>query len=221
MTTIAEKSPEPITVSKFAIKQVIIGIDPGSETGLAFYCDGKIVKLESGSHSGMLFKVYEAFETENIALNVILEDVHADSTNFVAATFIKGMMNNPELKKQIPNEKNRMAYCINAACKRSRDSGMAAGLANDWKVFLEMKRIPYATMAPSKRDNAETLFNRLGKAIPKDLNGLIRTLTAPTKLNQKQFNDLTGWTKGSNEHARDAGTLAWWYAKQQKMISQN
>ncbi len=214
-------NPQLQTIPLLGIKDITIGIDPGKETGLSFLMDSKIVELHSGSHSEMLFKVYEVFETENVILKVILEDVHADTTNFVASKFIREMMNNPALKKEISNEKNRMSYCINAACKRSRDSGMAAGLANDWKVFLEMKRIPFETLAPSKRDNAETLFERMGKAKPTNEINLIKSLTAPTKLNQKQFNDLTGWQKGSNEHTRDAGTLAWWYVKQKKIISQN
>lgn len=203
------------------MNEVIIGIDPGTVTGVAYFFNGKIISLESGVHSEMLFKVYETFESENVRLSVILEDVHADTTNFVANQFIRSMMNSPALKQQFPNEINRMSYCINAACKRSRDSGMTAGLANDWKVFLEMKRIPFETLAPSKRDNAETLFQKFGKAKPGNEIDIIKSLTAPTKLNQKQFNDLTGWQKGSNEHTRDAGTLAWWYAKQKKIISQN
>lgn len=193
-----------------------IGIDPGATTGIATYHRGAITALQSGSHSQMLLQVLEVSRSIGGLLTVVLEDVHADKTNFVAAAFIRGMMESPALMKKIPNEKARMAYCINAACKRSRDSGMTAGYALDWKAFFEQHGIAYATLAPSSRDNAEAVLAKLPTGI--NPTQVIVQLKAPTKLTAPQFKALTGCQLTSNEHNRDAGTLAWWYAREQEKI---
>lgn len=217
-------SPQPTTaaspIPKRMLTKLYIGIDPGSNTGIAIYEAGGITQMRSGAHCEMLLQVYGLAQTEGLLIEVILEDVHADSTNFVAAQFIAKMMKTPAIIKQIPNDKARMSYCINAACKRSRDSGMAAGLSADWKAFLDSNRIPYSTLAPSERDNAETLFKKAGKANINP-NAVIRSLIAPTKLNAAQFKALTGYAGSTNEHTRDAGTLVWWYAKQQEKVQNN
>lgn len=197
-------------------QKTYIGIDPGTTTGIAIYHRGGITSLQSGSHSQMLLHVLEVSQRIGSLLTVILEDVHADKTNFVASQFIRGMMANPALIKKLPNEKARKAYCINAACKRSRDSGMTAGYALDWKAFFSQHGIAYATLAPSMRDNAESILAKLPKGI--NPTPVIAKLKAPTKLTASQFKALTGCQLPSNEHNRDAGTLAWWYAREQEKI---
>lgn len=199
------------------VQKIYIGIDPGVTTGIAVYNGGGITALQSGSHSQMLLAVIDISRSNGNLLSIILEDVHADKTNFVAAQFIRQMMANPALAKKMPSEKKRMAYCINAACKRSRDSGMTAGFAMDWKALFAQQGITYATLAPSMRDNAAAILSKLGKGI--NPAPVIARLRAPTKLNAGQFKTLTGCQLPSNEHTRDAATLVWWYAKEQERIS--
>lgn len=205
-------------------ERIYIGIDPGSNgnTGIAVMQNGKIKHLQSGHHFEMIDFVRVIINTATAQVLVVLEDVHQDKTNFVAATFIKQMMNNPELKKKIPNEHQRKAYCINAACKRSRDSGMVAGLSADWKHFLDSypkTGAGYHCIAPSERDNAATTLSKPGNPkAAKVIDSIIRQLKAPTKLSAAQFTVLTGYTGASNEHTRDAGSLVWWFAKQQEKI---
>jgi len=218
-TAVPQNSPLSAPVPGRMLVKWYIGIDPGRNTGIALYEEGKIKQLRSGSHCEMLLYLQALSQTEGIILEAVLEDVHADKTNFVASKFIAGMMKSAVLKKKIPNEKARLSYAINAACKRSRDSGMAAGFAADWQEFLSLHQIPYATLAPSKRDNAETLLAKAGRVL--NHAGVIRSLTAPTKLSAAQFRELTGYTGSTNEHTRDAGTLVWWYAKGQEKIQAN
>lgn len=199
------------------MQKIYIGIDPGATTGIAVYNRGGITALQSGSHSQMLLAVIDISRSSGNLLSIILEDVHADKTNFVAAQFIRQMMANPALAKKMPSEKKRMAYCINAACKRSRDSGMTAGFAMDWKALFAQQGITYATLAPSMRDNAAAILSKLGKGI--NPAPVIASLRAPTKLNSGQFKTLTGCQLPSNEHTRDAATLVWWYAKEQERIA--
>lgn len=204
-----------------AYECVYIGIDPGSNdnTGIAVMQPGKIVAVKSGHHFEMMDFVRGILTAFAAPVFVVLEDVHQDKTNFVAAQFIKQMMNSPELKKKMPNEHQRKAYCINAACKRSRDSGMVAGLSADWKHFLDSHKVGYHCIAPSERDNAATTLSKPGKPMAaKVLDAIIAQLKAPTKLTAQQFTTLTGYNGATNEHTRDAGSLVWWYAKQQEKI---
>lgn len=204
-----------------AYECVYIGIDPGSNdnTGIAVLQAAKIVAVKSGHHFEMMDFVRGIMSASSAPVFVALEDVHQDKTNFVASQFIKQMMNSPELKKKLPNEQQRKAYCINAACKRSRDSGMVAGLSADWKHFLDSHKVGYHCIAPSERDNAATTLSKPGKPMAaKVVDAIIAQLKAPTKLTAQQFAALTGYNGPTNEHTRDAGSLVWWYVKQQEKI---
>jgi len=219
----SEKDETVKSISLPNIRKIYIGIDPGMTTGLAIYENGKLTQLFSGGHSEMILKIYELAHLKNCILKVILEDVHADETNFSASKFIRTMMNNKELQKRIPSNIRRHEYAIKAACKRSRDSGMVAGLSADWKMFMNMMGISYYTLAPSQRQSVETITKKTGVPFSnfKNLIAIIREMKAPVKMNKEQFNELTGWTGVSNEHNRDAGSLVWWFVKNQNRIEQS
>ena len=71
-----------------------------------------------------------------------------------------------------------------AAGRIARNVGMIDGQCRDIEDMCGRLNIPVIGVSPKRK----------GK-----------------KLTSKQFNELTGWTEKSNQHERDAGTVAWPY----------
>lgn len=67
--------------------------------------------------------------------------------------------------------------------------------------ILKQQRIPMVEVPPSVRNRADDI--KPGSTERVD----VRFLSMPTKTNKEQFRILTGYTKQSSEHARDAATL--------------
>ncbi|MCH2044582.1 MAG: hypothetical protein MK212_10735 [Saprospiraceae bacterium] len=81
--------------------------------------------------------------------------------------------------------------------KFAQDVGKNKAIANTIIEKCRRLNIDYALVAPSERRRADKG------------NKVLAQLNMPTKTTQQQFRLLTGFTRPTNEHSRDAGTLVW------------
>ena len=174
----------------------VMGVDPGTIAGLSLtrVKDGKLLKLWSGNNYEMKMQMLDFATSQNAPVFVVLEDVSADATNFVAAQKLRSMK-------------------LNAVCNMSRSSGMVAGFSREWRNFLEYHSIRHYCLPPSHRTNVEV---RLSKNIMDNTSyaaQAVRQLEYPTKVSAPVFDLLTSWTGRSNEHNRDAALGAHFYLK--------
>lgn len=127
-----------------------IGIDPGTDTGLAISADGRLVKL----YTVKIIKAMEIIEQTLLTrwddIIVVIEDAR-----------LRGG------KKE-----------------RSQGAGSIKRDCVIWQEFWE----DY-----SELENLCVLYQRPGKS--------------PTKMDEDLFKKMTGWTKRTSNHARDAAML--------------
>jgi len=132
-------------------KIIVIGIDPGVNTGIAVY-NRSIKKIEELR----TMQLHDAFELI-LSYRSLIKLVRIEDAR--------------KRKWLGPNadEKQQGAGSVKRDCKA-------------WEDFLIAKGIPFELVPPGK---------------------------ARTKIHAKYFNQLTGWTKVTSNHARDAGMLVW------------
>lgn len=131
------------------MRNILIGIDPGTTTGLAFW-DGKDLRLHSTTITLAIFKVMELKADDGTAMHVFLEDAR---------------------KRQ---------WLGNAGRERLMGAGSIKRDCSIWETFLKEQGIPYTLVSPKNNK---------------------------TKMSKEQFNAITGYNAGSNEHSRDAAML--------------
>lgn len=104
---------------------------------------------------------------------------------------------------------DKMASVARQMLKISRDAGENMGAGKYLVRKLEAVGIPVVQVAPSERDKAAKITRSVvdGKAKTKTIRLSVRTLKMATKTSQAQFEEITGFTGRSTEHARDAATL--------------
>lgn len=143
-----------------ATKLKIIGVDPGTTTGIAIKEDGKLTGVLSLHHNDAFQYIeHDLSLTPKASVIIVIEDArkrkwYGDKSNV----------------------KLQGAGAIKCLC----------GLWEHWtKKFDEITNITVDFIHP---------------------------IVAATKLDKDQFNALTGWSKTTNEHSRDAGAIAHLYA---------
>jgi len=161
--------------------EFLVGIDPGIETMAIciYYPTNKSIRLFSG-HPFDCFAFILKNELPEKAI-FALEDPTKQNQVF-----------NRRLPKSWLDFKieNQKAIVV----------GKLFGATMIIKEFLKRNGCKYYSVAPEERDSAK---NRRKALRP------IETLKSPTKTNKHQFKHLTGYSKRTNEHERDAATLVY------------
>ena len=132
---------------------IVLGIDPGENTGLAWYQNGKLVKLETVKPLDM-----PSFESVG---TVVIEDSRLQTNVWCGAN--------------LPVAQRLMI---------ARDIGridMQCGLI---ARLCSKQKIPIIMLSPKQKG---------------------------AKVGKEMFEQITGWTKKSNQHCRDAAMVAWPY----------
>lgn len=133
----------------------ILGIDPGTNTGIAFFLDGKLTELRTIQP----LDLHQEIEIYMPDL-VIFEDSRKQSVVWSRKINASQMM------------------------KVARSVGMVDGLCAAIVMICQSLKIPCVGVSPKSK----------GK-----------------KLDAVEFKALTGWDGQSNQHERDAATIAWMY----------
>ena len=131
----------------------IIGIDPGTHTGIAIFQDGKLHSLQT-IHTLDIFPALELWKPSR----VVFEDSRLTSHLFTTNK-------NPKVAKSMARKVGQV--------------DMVCGL-----IVEACDRLGIAAHGISPKDKG-------------------------AKLNAEKFKALTGWAGASNEHCRDAATVAW------------
>lgn len=194
------------------MKTVLLGIDPSFVTmGICLYDPAtREMKLRTDDFlSGIDWINANAKLKDVIA---VVENPALDSTTFNMWGLMKEAIDKLSGRKLFKNGaslaatggnieevRSQFAVCMNYAQKVGENKAAA-------KLIITMLRkygVPVVEIAPSKRDRA--LITKGGKT----LRPVAKFLKMPTKTTQAQFEELTGFTGSSSEHARDAATLVW------------
>lgn len=170
----------------------LVGIDP-SFTKLGV-CIQHRARCDTQQHMTWTFLDFERWiRTDGVRnrIAVILEDPNEDSHHWTAwREFKKSALTKPETANIIKSE-------FKKALKIAADVGANKAAARQITLLLEENGVPFATVAPSKRDSAKGI----------GANEICR-LKWPTKTTVEQYHIYTNIKpKGSSEHSRDAGTL--------------
>lgn len=178
----------------------IIGIDPSFSTMAVAVYD--IEKKDLIHYSGTLDCCFAwldgQYNKENLA--AITEDPSLDKATFGAMSMAISALQR-YAKKQISFAESKTA--IGTAIGIASRVGESKAAGKYVIENLKSRAIPFVGVAPSDREKAYRVMN--GKKFR--LNVL--TLKMPTKTDQKQYKQLTGFSGRTNEHERDAGTLAY------------
>lgn len=164
---------------------IIMGIDPGSEnrTGYAIFDTTNQNYIDLGYCQEI--NIVNIYKHYNCCM-AILEDANQDP-------------NMNRLAMQV----NKRYKSVKFALKIANDLGKNMYCARLIKRLLSEREIRVVHIKPSERQRADKPHPIFGKPMR------IKAYTMPTKTNKKQFEQLTGYNKGSNEHSRDAATMLW------------
>jgi len=161
----------------------LIGIDPGMN--LKDRNTGLAVyntKTKEIEHATSYFieeAYFKILEYKEVSPIIVLEDPSLITNNYTAAKY----------GKTLP-----------AKLKIANDAGRNQGAAILLFRMLTVAGFTVLRIAPNKRRQARKGNNKLIDLL---------SLYMPTKTSAKQFEILTGYTKQTNEHVRDAATLVW------------
>lgn len=191
-------------------RKIFLGIDPSFvNTGVCIYNpEDKSMNMKTGDMMSMVKWIQTQCKLKNVI--AIVENPALDSTTFGMWGMVKAKidgMNNYNRKRltklvhkiTIADVQSSFLIAMNYAQKVGENKAAAKLMI----TMLKAAKVPVIEVAPSKRDKAFT--KKTGKVVRKD----VRFLKLPTKTTQAQFNELTGYSKRSSEHARDAATLVW------------
>ena len=163
----------------------ILAFDPSWDTcGAAIYnLDEKFLTLYSGNIMKVLSDVNQWNRREDI-MAVVLEDPNLDSSVFGAWEAIRKAIASRQPMAQIKS-------IANTWLKHAQRVGESKASAKYIDSWCHARGFPVIRIAPSWRDKAT---NKRKAQFP------INQLIMPTKTNQDQFKELTGWAGKSNEH---------------------
>lgn len=168
--------------------KLLIGIDPGVKTGMAFMFKGnKKIILETDSFWKAINTVSETIDEaheENYKI-----EAHVEDPNYNKPVFPKKLQKMIyAIKKLQFTDKANMKAQINKittetakAMRIAQNVGMNKGHAKLWIAYFDHKDINCVRHKPSKK--------------------------SITKTDKKYFKQLTGYTDRSSEHSRDAAML--------------
>jgi len=146
------------------MKKILIGIDPGTKTGMAIKQQGCVMILKT-------FTFWEAIDTIKSfppeTLKVFIEDPSQNKPIFA--------------RFKIPPVFHKIGDRINYIGKIAQNIGENKGQAKLLIEYMKKNNIEHYAMRPNKR--------------------------SMTKIDKKTFEKLTGYTKRSSEHSRDAAFL--------------
>ena len=164
---------------------IIMGIDPGSEnrTGYAIFDTTNQTYVDLG-HCKEL-STPSIYKHYNCCM-AILEDPNQDTNMRRLAMNIRKGNRSIEFGLKLANHLGKNMYCARLI-----------------KRLLTELQIRVVHVKPSERQRADKPHPVFGKPMR------IRAYSMPTKTNKRQFEQLTGYNKGSNEHSRDAATMLW------------
>jgi hypothetical protein len=134
----------------------ILSIDPGANTGAAFFEHGQLKNL---------------FTTDPLAVLAMIDEKYYDRIIFEDSTLQSHIFTAPSVKGAAKLKIARNIGQVDGYCKL-----IVQACANASKPCLQIS--------------------------PKNKGA---------KLNAKQFADITGWEKPSNQHERDAAMVGWQY----------
>ena len=194
------------------MRNILVGIDPSFVTmGAAIYIPGTgEMSLKTGDMHSVIKWINKSvkmskciFIVENPALvsNVFsmwgIMKGHVEDYGTYQAWLARKSMQMP--KKVTLTE---VSSIFARAMKMAQNVGENKAAA---KYFLNLidGLAPIVEISPTQRDRYDKLKKKLGKNANIDLN----SLKFPTKTNQTVFNDWTGYSGRSSEHARDAASL--------------
>ncbi|MBS9780946.1 MAG: hypothetical protein KGV56_00450 [Gammaproteobacteria bacterium] len=132
--------------------KILIGIDPGVKTGLAYLFDGELNRVFTSD----IIKVMS--DVENVVY-------HAENKGHTLKLYI---------------EDARKRKWVTGGREKLQGVGSVKRDCAIWETFCQHHGIDYELVAPKNNK---------------------------TKLNDKDFRRLTGWTERTNEHGRDAAML--------------
>ena len=188
-------------------KQILIGIDIGiwKNTGVAIY-DPKakeFILIESMDFFDAMAKIKGIYINPDYDIIVVVENADLSSNVFGAdvtlVNFIKGWMAKPIKDWKGLTSKIRMV--ITWGTNVGKNKGIAVSFCK------KLREIGIATVEinPSDRRVAGSTVKvgKIEQVIP------LNQLPMPTKVKSEDFIKLTGYTKQTNDHGRDAATLLW------------
>jgi hypothetical protein len=199
-------------MTKIQDRKLFLGIDPSfTNLGLCLY------DPEAGTMQLFTGDFMEALGWINRTVNLSQVIAVLENPALDKPTFVYGMVKKTLLEFQtysrwlakkngFPPKKvgvEDVLRQMSISMKFAQNVGENKAAAKLLKKLFRDKRVPTIEIRPSKRQRADKL-PKVGK-VKVD----IRTLTMPTKTNQTQFKELTGYEDPSSEHARDAATLVW------------
>lgn len=179
----------------------LIGIDPSlSHCGAAIWRPGtKELVLASGD----IFEVMAFLNSRGCLTTgiVVLEDPNL-SSNFYGGF---GMVKAEVLKYgRMQGSLGEVESAFRMAAKQAQNVGENKAAAKVIARLFERAGVPVGRVSPADRHRADKDLRKPGLAAMG-----IAALVMPTKTTSEQFQQLTGYTGRTNEHARDAGTLVY------------
>lgn len=186
-------------------KKVVVGIDPGQDTGIAVYSSDGWESLGTFTPLTSIYKLESLYNEYGNNLIVALECVHCDSTLYVPDQVYKQQKN---YFGGTPAQKHKKA--INTLNKRAINTGMVISNSKLIAEFCELKSVRIVNIKASARINVSS--GKLSKFLKSNLSpNTLKGLNYPSKLNNEQFRIITGFDlrNKTNEHERDAGILAY------------
>lgn len=160
------------------MKRLIVGIDPGEKNGVFYSVNGKLIKCETLDFYGLISRLNEIREMPDYDK----KKVYVENPNINKPVFLPKQMKADIFKRPSPclngTPSEKQDIALRIAMRKAQNVGMNKQLAKLLIDFIQKKGFLVEMIRPGSK-----------------------------KLNAEEFRRLSGYTKPTNQHTRDAGML--------------